>query len=605
MSSLTNANSNDTTRPIASSASAVSSKQAERFQPQLTRHLNTAALQEIQDGFTAVTGLEAVIIDADNAAITQPTVTDERQAEREQALRDTLRADGAGPLKERFEVPILVNDRRMGAIVLTGERLGAGAQPGGETCEQLADRFAIAGEHRGAFCKSIQSIISGRESEAVRFVYLLADVIAEVCRQDIAVRQRADELSTLYRLGALLAGQRDVEHVLKVVAASATEVINVKAASIRLLNEAGDRLQPEAVFGLSKAYMQKGPIILEKSPIDMVSLTGRVVYVEDMATDPRVLYPQDAEREGLASILSAGMIYRGQQVGVMRVYTAETRHFTEFEQNLLLALAQAAAAAIQNVRLAADRSEARRVQRQVKLAGQVQRRLMPAEAPKMPPFDVAGRYEPCFELGGDFYDYMPLEHSLGLIVGDVVGKGVPASLLMATVRAAFRAHAEDTYDLDEVMAKVNAGLSRDTLDNEFATVFYATLDTRSRRMTYCSAGHDPALLLRDGKFIELTDGGMVLGVDGEAEFDKGIVDLQPGDVLVAYSDGLTDAMNFDHEKFGRRRVRQAILDTAAGPARGIVNHVLWQMRRFIGLKDQNDDVTLLAVKVGEPDQNSE
>ncbi len=599
MNSSTQPQSNDATRSLASGPASVSQRQAERFAPQLTRYLNVAALQDIQDGFAAVTGLEAQIVDTDNRPITEPTVIDERVREREDALRMTLDADAGGPLKERFDVPIVVGDRRLGSIVLTGRRLIETEAGNAERFAQLAERFGIGEQHREAFCESVDAFVTGREGEAVRFVYLLADVIAEVCRQDIAVRQRADELDTLYRLGVLLAGQRDLDHVLKLVASSVVEVMNVKAASIRLLSEDGDKLVPAAVHGLSKRYMDKGMISLHESLIDLASLDGEVVYVEDMATDTRVLFPDDARREGLGSILSAGMTYRGQRVGVMRIYSHETRQFSGHERNLLQTLAQTAGAAIQNVRLAEERRAARRVQRQVTLAGQVQRRLMPDGELVRYPFAVAGHYEPCFELGGDFFDYIPLENSIGLIVGDVVGKGVPASLLMASVRAAIRAHAEDTYDLDSVMEKVNRGLSRDTLDNEFATVFYATLDTQTRRMTYCSAGHDPALLLRDGEFIPLDQGGIVLGVDHAAEFEKGVIDLRQDDVLLIYSDGLPDAMNFQQEKFGKQRVMDAVRAMADGSARMIMKHVLWELRRFVGLNNQSDDVTLLVVKMDE------
>ena len=586
-------------RPTPSGAATVSERQAERFAPQLTRYLGAPVLQEIQDSFAAVTGLEALIVDVDHNRITEPTVIDERVREREEALRVTLNTDHESPLNSRFDVPIVVGDRRLGSIVLTGRRLIETESVSGERFNQLAQRFGISEKHREAFCESVDAFVSGRESEAVRFVYLLADVIAEVCRQDIAVRQRADELDTLYRLGVLLAGQRDVDHVLKLMTASVTEVMNVKATSIRLLVEDGDKLVPAAVHGLSPQYMAKGSISLQRSLIDLASLDGEIVYVEDMATDPRVLYPEDARREGLGSILSAGMLYRGQRVGVIRIYSDETRQFSARERNLLQTLAQTAAAAIQNVRLAEDRREARRVQRQVHLAAQVQRRLMPEGEISRPPFEVAGHYEPSFELGGDFFDYISMKNNLGLIVGDVVGKGVPASLLMATVRAAIRAHAEDTYDLDNVMAKVNRGMVRDTRDNEFATVFYATLDWKTRRMTYCSAGHDPALLLRDGAFIPLDLGGMVLGVDEQAVFEKGVIDLQTDDVLLIYSDGLTDAMNFQEEKFGRQRVMEAVQSAAGGSAREIMKHVLWEVRRFVGLNSQSDDLTLMVVKMDE------
>jgi phosphoserine phosphatase RsbU/P len=227
----------------------------------------------------------------------------------------------------------------------------------------------------------------------------------------------------------------------------------------------------------------------------------------------------------------------------------------------------------------------------------VQRRLLPASPPHVPPFEVFGRYEPCFELGGDFYDFITLPHGLGVAVGDVVGKGLAAGLLMAAVRAMLRAHIEDIYDIDQIIAKVNISLTRDTRDHEFATLFYGTLDARNRRLTYCSAGHEPGLLLRDGHFVDLDVGGMPVGIDAHQKFEKGIIDLVPGDVLMLYTDGVSDASNFEGRRFGRDRVRQAVLAMASGSARDIVNHVLWETRRYVGLNYRPDDMTLVAVKV--------
>ncbi|NBB81809.1 MAG: SpoIIE family protein phosphatase [Alphaproteobacteria bacterium] len=568
----------------------------------LTDFLKLATLQEIQDGYTAVTGLEAAIVDADGHNVTAPSHC-ERLTERKQALRETLLRDLEGPLSSRFEVPIIVHGQRLGAMVLTGQEMQEACDLQRAEAETLADRFAIAPEHRAEFVQAVQHLGAGRQAESVRFVYLLADAIGEVCRQEIALRHRVEEMSTLYRISTLLAGQRDLDSVLDAVARSAAEVLNARAASIRLMDEGGRELLPVAVYNLSEQYLSKGPIHLESSVIDQAAFEGEVVYVHDMVSDARTLYPEDARREGLASILCAAMIYRGRRIGVIRVYTAAPRQFNEFERHLLNAIAQVAGAAIENVRLEDERLEAQRVQRQVQLAADVQRRLIPERPPRVSPFDVAGRYEPCFELGGDFYDYLGFESALGVVIGDVVGKGVAASLLMATVRAAIRAHAEDTYDLDRVMAKVNAGLARDTRDHEFATVFYGTFDARTLRLTYCSAGHDPALLLRGGRFIELSEGGTVLGIDPFGRYEKGLLDLEPDDVLLLYTDGVPDAQNFNGEKFGRQRLRDAVLAAGEQSARVIVNHVLWEVRRFVGLQQAADDMTLVAVRVGTADSD--
>lgn len=251
------------------------------------------------------------------------------------------------------------------------------------------------------------------------------------------------------------------------------------------------------------------------------------------------------------------------------------------------------------------------MKRQLRLAASVQRRMLPRAMPNQPPFDIAAHYAPSYDLGGDFYDFLELGGHLGILVGDVVGKGVPAALLMSAVRASFRAYAQDVYHIDEVLRRVNRALVRDTLDNEFATVWYGVVDPQSLRLTYCGAGHDWPLLVRvprdrpveDRDVQRLTADGMALGIDEDQKYPKGTFQLQPRDVLLIFTDGLHDATNFEGKRFGGTRLRNAVVEVlAAEPeasATRIVDHVLAQVRQHTGLSGRSDDLTVVVMRVGE------
>ena len=187
--------------------------------------------------------------------------------------------------------------------------------------------------------------------------------------------------------------------------------------------------------------------------------------------------------------------------------------------------------------------------------------------------------------------------TMGIAIGDVVGKGIAASLLMASVRASLRAYAQDVYDLDEIISRVNNALTRDTLDNEFATLWYGVFDPDTLRLTYCNAGHDPPMLLRDGEIHTLDTGGMIVGVQQDSEYEKGLFDMAPGDTLLLYTDGLVDSFNDAGEKFGRKRIEHALTESAEKSAADTINHILWQVRRFTGPRQGVDDTTLVVVKV--------
>jgi serine phosphatase RsbU (regulator of sigma subunit) len=276
------------------------------------------------------------------------------------------------------------------------------------------------------------------------------------------------------------------------------------------------------------------------------------------------------------------------------VYTAEEQTFTPLQIDLLKAVAAQAAAAIENTRLIQESLEAEALEKQVTLAAEVQKRMIPATPPKVPGLELSAVYVPALTLGGDFYDFIPLpDDNVGMVIADVSGKGVPASLIMASVRAALRAQVDNVYYLYEVMRRVNLMLCRDTNESEFVTLFYGVYNGRNRRLTYCNAGHPPPLLRRDGKIVELSSDNMVLGLNPDEAFKQSILDLRSGDDLLIYTDGVTDAANYQQQRFGKSRLIEAMHH--AGPSAELMSQsILWELRKFVGISKRSDDVTMIA-----------
>jgi sigma-B regulation protein RsbU (phosphoserine phosphatase) len=443
-----------------------------------------------------------------------------------------------------------------------------------------------------------EDAVSGRH---LRLIGLMTGVITRLCQREKQLRTRVDELATLYRLTAEFTSQRDLQSLLDLVARTVVTTMHAKACSIRMLNEDGSELVMKAVANLSPEYLGKGPVPLVRSEIDQQAIsTGEPVYIADMAKDSRVLYRDEAQREGLVSGLCAPMIYRGHAEGAIRVYLSEKRDFDWFEVSLIKAIASEAAVAIVNAKLYREALDSANVRRQLRLAGEVQRRMIPSSAPEIEGLDIAAIYVPCFDLAGDFYDFIDLpKGNVGMAVCDVVGKGVRASLLTAAIRASLRAHATNIYDMAEVLRRVNHDLCADTLSSDFATLFYAVIDTRSKQLTYSNAGHIPPLLLRDGKASSLSAGGGVLGIDTALAWGKKVIQLRSGDFILVHTDGLHEATNFADEPFGLERVEHAAVAAAADgqTAEGLAKAVLWEMRRFTGLQTRSDDLTLICLKV--------
>jgi sigma-B regulation protein RsbU (phosphoserine phosphatase) len=224
--------------------------------------------------------------------------------------------------------------------------------------------------------------------------------------------------------------------------------------------------------------------------------------------------------------------------------------------------------------------------------------MLPLNPPSTPQLELACLYEPSLELGGDLCDFIELDEGRrGLVIADVAGKGLAASVLMASIRGALRILARTSRGLVRIVQSLNDQLCRDTLPAEFATLFYGEVSADGRSLIYCNAGHDPPLLLRGTELIELHSTGLAVGIDPCAEYETGRLRLRRGDILLLYTDGCVDALDFNDIRFGRQRLRDSLLRYADQPAERLARSILWDIRRFIGLARQTDDITLVLARV--------
>ncbi len=452
----------------------------------------------------------------------------------------------------------------------------------------------------------------GHVEQALRY---LARAASELCTQELALWHRVQEVELMYRLSALLVRVGGAERVLNEALASALQVLELDAGSLVLLPEdaegrviSGDEkdLVIKASRGLSREWLESTLPLSRERLFDPLSLSGEVVTSFDLASDPRVMHPQRTVAEGLRSFIGAGLVFQGRPIGVVRLYSRTPRQFSEADKRLLRSVAEQSAVAVEQARLLRVREDERQTQRQLQLAADVQRRMLPASDLKFEGIDAAARYIPSHRVGGDFYDAFSVGGAISLVVGDVVGNGIAAALLMASVRATLRAHAGLGLPVHEVVQRVNKALCIDTLESEFATLWYGLYDRGQRMLRYCSAGHEPPFVLRlngSGEIdvVRLARGGLVVGIMPEEEYEAGEIALQPGDVLVAFTDGLAEASSFSGERFGVARIQRAAMealreDREAG-ARQVIERIFWEQRQFVGLNAKMDDQTVVVVRV--------
>ncbi|MEW5800051.1 MAG: SpoIIE family protein phosphatase [Bacteroidota bacterium] len=250
-------------------------------------------------------------------------------------------------------------------------------------------------------------------------------------------------------------------------------------------------------------------------------------------------------------------------------------------------------------------SERERMAKELEIARNVQMSLLPKENPHVAGFDIAGICIPAFEVGGDYYDFVYLgDNKIGIAIGDVSGKGVPAAIYMTLTKGILQSHAEDNVSPKVVLSKVNRLMYRTIEKNSFVSMFYAIIDLKTKTIRYSRAGHNPVILvgLREDKHEFLTPQGVALGLDEGGVFDSVLEEreykLRDGDLLVFYTDGFTEARNEKSEEFGEARLLQSVASKKEFPSEKIIGAVVHDAKKFIGDVQQHDDMTMVVVKVG-------
>jgi sigma-B regulation protein RsbU (phosphoserine phosphatase) len=316
---------------------------------------------------------------------------------------------------------------------------------------------------------------------------------------------------------------------------------------------------------------------------------------------------REAERalvEGCDLELAVPLVTGGSLMGFLGLGTKLSEEpYTKEDRQLLVALAQQTADTLEHAQLLKEGQEQAMLKREMEIAREVQERLFPREMAALSSLDYAGICKPAREVGGDYYDFLPLSDSLmAMALGDISGKGVSAALLMANLQAMLRIHAKSHGpEAAEVVRDINALLCSATDQARFATLFYGIYDSTRHTLNYVNAGHNPPLLVRrseEGAQVQrLRSTGTVLGVFPGAEYRQDVVHLRQGDLLILYSDGITEAMDARQEFFGDQRLEELVSALPACSAREVRDRIMDCVETFSAGRPQNDDITLITARV--------
>jgi serine phosphatase RsbU (regulator of sigma subunit) len=342
-----------------------------------------------------------------------------------------------------------------------------------------------------------------------------------------------------------------------------------------------------------------GEVRVSRAILSEVIENGKSVLTSDAQQDPRFA-SQTIILQGIRSVLAVPMCVDERHVfGIIYADSPTSQStFTSDHLNILTTLASVASIRVENASLVDERINRERMERELELATEIQQRFQPEGPPTIAGYDFQGISFSCYEIGGDYYDFIPRHDGRMLVaLGDVSGKGTSASLLMSSLHAAIHAQVAAKTPLNELVTAVNVYLANNTPSNRFITLFVAELDPATGDLTFINAGHNSPLIGRADGTIELVEsGGLPLGLMDFAEYDVGHANLNPGDVLFIYSDGVSEANNLNEDEFGMERLKQVISANVGRSASGIRDRVESALSDFTGTAAPNDDITLVIVK---------
>lgn len=350
-----------------------------------------------------------------------------------------------------------------------------------------------------------------------------------------------------------------------------------------------------ALRGFADRAFDSDPMLRSgKGIVGWVIGSGERLIVPDVRLDGRYV----EGRSDTLSEVAVPIMINQRVVGALNLESDRLASFTEADADLLQFFASAAAISIEKAILHGQLLEKRRIESQLEVARGVQSSLLPKHPPRIPGYDIAGINLPTWQVGGDYYDFVPFPNShCGIAIADVSGKGVPSALIMATFRAALRTQVRNDFELFHIIEAVNGLLSESLGDAEFVTAVYGVLDPAEGRFIYTNCGHNPPLLLRAGGTTELLErGGMALGIFPDNRYETEVVTLAPGDSLVLYTDGVIEIEDRSGAEFGPERLERLLRRRLDNSAEDMIQAVVRATRRFAGAEAYPDDFTLVILK---------
>ncbi|MBX7152071.1 SpoIIE family protein phosphatase [bacterium] len=410
------------------------------------------------------------------------------------------------------------------------------------------------------------------------------------------VTEETLRLMAIVEIGKLLNSTLNLDKILEIILDTAVKNLNADRGTVYLIDHEDKQLWAKVLQGDVKVEIR---FPIGAGIAGHVAETGKKIMLKDAYKDER-FNPEFDKKTGYKTqtMLCTPMKNRkGEMIGVFQIINKLEGYFTLDDVKFLDTLSVDACIAIENARLHEESIEKERMEKELEVAATIQKMILPKEVKQITGFEIAGFNVPSKQVGGDYYDVVHLPNgNVALIIADVSGKSVPGALLVSTLQASLRAYLESDFELTKLAGKLNRVILGNSTVDKYITFFIGILDPKSRKFTSVNAGHNPPLLSRKGTIAKLKNGGIPLGM---VEFDQYVSEenvLQPDDMVVMFTDGVTEAADRNDEFYDDERLEQCVVKHQNASAFQLKDLIHDDLKKFVGNAEQSDDITMLLLK---------
>lgn len=407
---------------------------------------------------------------------------------------------------------------------------------------------------------------------------------------------KQDLLRIICNVGIALLPHTSIEDTLRIIMESVFDAIPAERGFL-FLKERED-LKCKLALDSKKNELNMSNIKLSNSIIQKVMEECNSVISYDAMKDPRFKEKKSVMLRKIRSVMAVPLYATEEVLGMIYVDNPIDNKFNQDNLMVLSTIASVASIKIENHNMLNKLFERKRIEEELKLAAEIQLKLQPSFSPTINGWDIAGKSIQCYAIGGDYYDFIEDNESNKIIIalGDVSGKGIAAALLMSSLHTAVSIRAKVKDNLSKIISEINKYIFNNTPPNKFATLFYSELDYNNNILNYCNAGNNPPLLIKqDGEIIKLSTGGIPIGIDPDYIYLVDSIIFNKGDILVIYSDGITEAINEEEQEFGEMRLIDLILQNRNEKSLEIINKIYKAINNYSGSVSQQDDMTIIII----------